>query len=175
VFGSRNEAAGGALWVLAGGKREVFARVRPILEAMGESVHYMGESGQGSAMKLVGNLIVASQLQALGEAMVLATKAGLKPQDVLGVLNVTDFRSPILSDVGAALVKQDFSPNFALKHLLKDANLIDRFAQDLNSPIPAVAAIRETIKSAVNQGWGEENASAMIKALEQQGNVQAGR
>ncbi len=172
VFGSRSEAATGGLWVLAGGKRDVFDRIRPILGTIGETVHYMGDSGKGSAMKLVGNLIVASQLQALGEALELATKAGLNPEDVLGVLKVTDFRSPILSGVGAALVKRDFSTNFALKHLLKDANLIDRFAQDLNSPIPAVAAIRETIKSAVNQGWGEENASAMIKALEQQGNVQ---
>ena len=174
VFGSRNEAAGGGLWVLVGGRREVFERVRPILDAIGESVHYIGEHGKGTAMKLVGNLIVASQLEALGEAMVLATKAGLNPRDVLGVLEVTDFRSPILSGVGEALVKRDFSTNFALKLLLKDANLIDRFAQDLNSPLPAIAAIRETIKSAVNQGWGEENASAMIKALEQQGNVQVG-
>lgn len=174
VFGSRDEAAKGGLWVLAGGKRQVFDHVRPILETIGESVHYMGEAGKGTSMKLVGNLIVASQLQALGEAMVLATKAGLNPRDVLGVLEVTDFRSPILSGVGAALVKRDFSPNFALKHLLKDANLIDRFAQDLNSPIPAGVAIRETIKAAVNQGWGEENASAMIKALELLGKVQVG-
>lgn len=174
VFGSRNEAARGGLWAVAGGRRDPFDRVRPILDAMSESVHYMGESGKGSAMKLVGNLVVASQLEALGEAMVMATKAGLDPQEVLGVFEVTDFRSPILSGVGAALVKRDFSPNFALKHLLKDANLIDRFAQDLNSPTPAVAVIRETIKSAVNQGWGEENASAMIKALEQQGHVQVG-
>jgi 3-hydroxyisobutyrate dehydrogenase-like beta-hydroxyacid dehydrogenase len=62
VFGSRDEAASGGLWVLAGGKREVFDRISPILEAMGETVHYMGECGKGSAMKLVGNLIVASQL-----------------------------------------------------------------------------------------------------------------
>ena len=175
VFGSRNEAASGGLWVLVGGSRQTFERVRPILDAIGATVHYMGESGNGAAMKLVGNLIVASQLQALGEAMVLATKAGLNSEDVLGVLKVTDFRSPILSGVGAAMVKRDFSTNFALKHLLKDANLIDRFAQDLNSPIPAGAAIRETIKSAVNQGWGEENASAMIKALELQGNVRIGQ
>ncbi|HUB24932.1 MAG TPA: NAD(P)-dependent oxidoreductase [Tepidisphaeraceae bacterium] len=175
VFGSRNEAASGGLWVLAGGKSDVFERVRPILDAIGESVHYMGDCGKGAAMKLVGNLIVASQLEALGEAMVLATKAGLNPEDVLGVLEVADFRSPILSGVGAALVKRDFSTNFALKHMLKDADLIDRFAQDLNSPIPAVAAIRETIKSAVNQGWGEENASAMIKALELQGNARIGQ
>ncbi len=175
VFGSKNEAANGGLWVLAGGKRAVFERVRPILEAMGVTVHFMGDCGKGSAMKLVGNLIVAAQLEALGEAMVLATKAGLDAQDVLGVLKVTDFRSPILSGVGAALIKRDFSTFFALKHLLKDANLIDRFAQDLNSPIPAGAVIRETIKSAVNQGWGEENASAMIKALEIEGNVRVGQ
>jgi 3-hydroxyisobutyrate dehydrogenase-like beta-hydroxyacid dehydrogenase len=174
VFGSKNEAASGGLWVLAGGKRAVFERVRPILKAIGETVHYMGDCGKGAAMKLVGNLIVAAQLQALGEAMVLATKAGLDAQDVLGVLKVTDFRSPILSGVGAALVKRDFSTFFALKHLLKDANLIDRFARDLNSPIPAGAVIRETIKSAVNQGWGEQNASAMIKMLEQQGKVKIG-
>jgi 3-hydroxyisobutyrate dehydrogenase-like beta-hydroxyacid dehydrogenase len=171
VFGSRNEAASGALWVLAGGKSEVFERVRPILSDIGATVHYMGDVGKGAAMKLVGNLIVASQLEALGEAMVLATKAGLKAEDVLGVLKVADFQSPILSGVGAALIKRDFTTNFALKHMLKDANLIDWFAADLNSPIPALAAIRETIKSAVNQGWGEENASAMIKALELEGNV----
>jgi 3-hydroxyisobutyrate dehydrogenase-like beta-hydroxyacid dehydrogenase len=66
--------------------------------------------------------------------------------------------------VGAALVQRNFSTDFALKHLLKDVNLIDRFAQDLNSPIPAGVAIRETIKSAVNQGWGEPSdvASAVL-------------
>ena len=175
VFGSRDEAAGGGLWVLAGGKGEVFERVRPILSDIGETVHFIGDVGKGASMKLVGNLIVASQLEALGEAMVLAVKAGLKPEDVLGVLKVADFRSPILSGVGAALIKRDFSTNFALKHMLKDANLIDWFAADLNSPIPALAAIRETIKTAVNQGWGEENASAMIKALELEGNVRVGQ
>jgi 3-hydroxyisobutyrate dehydrogenase-like beta-hydroxyacid dehydrogenase len=172
VFGSRNEAASGGLWVLAGGERGVFERVRPILQTLGETVHYMGETGAGAAMKLVGNLVVASQLEALGEAMVLATKAGLRAEDVLGVLKVTDFRSPILSCVGESLARRNFQTNFALKHLLKDANLIDRFAEDLIAPIPAMAATRETIKAAVNRGWGEENASAMIKALEQQGNVQ---
>lgn len=175
VFGSRNEANSGGLWVLAGGKRDVFHRIKPILDTIGETVHYMGEAGKGAAMKLVGNLVVASQLQALGEAMVLATKAGLKPQDVLGVFKVTDFKSPILSGVGEALTRRDFSPHFALKHLLKDANLIDRFAEDLNAPIPAMSTIREQIKAAFNQGWGEENASAMIKALELQAKVQVGR
>jgi 3-hydroxyisobutyrate dehydrogenase-like beta-hydroxyacid dehydrogenase len=171
VFGSRNEAASGNLWIMAGGKRNVFEKVRPVLKTIGQTVHYMGGTGSGTSMKLVGNLIVAAQLQALGEAMVLATKAGLAAEDVLGVLKVADFRSPILEGVGGALIRRDFKTNFALKHLLKDANLIAQFARDLKVPLPAAAAIRKTIKAAVNQGWGDENASAMIKELERQAKV----
>jgi 3-hydroxyisobutyrate dehydrogenase-like beta-hydroxyacid dehydrogenase len=169
VFGSRNEAAGGGLWIVAGGSDEAFARVRPVLEVLSETLHHMGGPGMGARMKLVGNLVVAMQLEALGEAMVLATKAGLDATKVLEVLHVTDFKSPIFDGVGGALIRRDFDTHFALKHMLKDANLIARFAQDLNSPIPAAAAARETIKGAVNQGWGEENASAMIKMLELMG------
>ncbi len=172
VFGSKNEAANAGLWIVVGGERAVFDRVKPVLEGLSETVHYMGDSGKGTAMKLVGNLIVAAQLEALGEAMIMATKAGLNPNDVLDVLHVTDSKSPIFDGVGRALVDRDFSTSFALKHMLKDANLINRFAQDLNAPIPAAAAARETIKAAVNQGWGEENASALIKALEQQANTE---
>jgi 3-hydroxyisobutyrate dehydrogenase-like beta-hydroxyacid dehydrogenase len=114
---------------------------------------------------------VAAQLEALGEAMVLATKAGLDPVDVLGVLHVTDFKCPIFDGVGNALINRDFEKHFALKLMLKDANLISRFAQDLNVPTPAAAAIRENIKAAVNRGWGDQNASALIRNLEEQAGV----
>jgi len=172
VFGSRNEAAGGGLWIVVGGDDATFERVRPVLEVLSETVHHMGGPAAGAKMKLVGNLVVAMQLEALGEAMVLASKAGLDARKVLEVLHVTDFKSPIFDGVGAALIARDFGTHFALKHMLKDANLIARFAQDLNSPIPAAAAVRETIKGAVNQGWGDENASAMIKMLELLGDAE---
>lgn len=172
VFGSKNEAANGGLWIVVGGKKEIYEDVKPILEVLSETTHYMGGTAQGASMKLVGNLVVASQLEALGEAMILATKAGLNPQDVLGVLHVTDFKSPIFDGVGNALIERDFSTHFALKLMLKDANLIARFAQDLNVPLPASAATREVIKAAMNKGWGEENASAFIKQLEAQAGVQ---
>lgn len=171
VFGSKNEAAQGGLWIVVGGDKALYEEVRPILEVLSETTHYMGATAMGSSMKLVGNLVVAAQLEALGEAMTLATKAGLDPEDVLGVLHVTDFKSPIFDGVGGALVKRDFSTHFALKLMLKDANLISRFAQDLNVPIPAAAATREVIKAAINKGWGEENASAFIKVLEEQSGV----
>ena len=174
VFGSKNEAANGGLWIVAGGKRELYDQVLPLLEPLSETTHYMGGNAMGASMKLVGNLVVAFQLEAIGEAMILATKAGLDPHDVLGVLHVTDFKSPIFDGVGGALVRRDFDVNFALKLMLKDANLIDRFAQDLNVPLPGVAAIRENIKAGVNKGWGEENASAFIKYLEEAAGVQVG-
>jgi 3-hydroxyisobutyrate dehydrogenase and related beta-hydroxyacid dehydrogenases len=171
VFGSKNEAANGGLWIVVGGKKEIYQAVKPVLEALSETTHYMGENAMGTSMKLVGNLIVAFQLEALGEAMILGTKSGLNPKDILEVLHVTDFKSPIFDGVGGALIQRDFSMNFALKLMLKDADLISNLAQELNSPIPAMAVIRETIKTAVNQGWGEENASALIKALEMNGGV----
>lgn len=166
VFGSKNEAANGGLWIVAGGDRDLFEQVKPILEVLSETTHYMGGTAMGTSMKLVGNLVVASQLEALGEAMALATKAGLNPEDVLGVLHVTDFKSPIFDGVGQMLINRDFTTHFSLKLMLKDANLIARFAQDLNVPLPAAAATREVIKAAVNQGWGGENASAFIRQLE---------
>jgi 3-hydroxyisobutyrate dehydrogenase-like beta-hydroxyacid dehydrogenase len=175
VFGSKNEAANGGLWIVVGGKKEVYEAVKPILEVLSETTHYMGGTAMGASMKLVGNLVVAAQLEALGEALILATKAGLNPDDVLGVLHVTDFKSPIFDGVGNALVQRDFSTFFALKLMLKDANLIARLAQDLNSPIPAAAATREVIKGAVNKGWGELNASAFIMNLEEQAGVQVKR
>jgi 3-hydroxyisobutyrate dehydrogenase-like beta-hydroxyacid dehydrogenase len=123
-------------------------------------------------MKLVGNLVVSAQLEALGESMILATKAGLDPKDVLGVFAVTDFKSPILDSVGDALCRRDFSPSFYLQLMLKDANLIAALAQELNVPTPAAAATRENIKAAVNKGWGDLNASALIRNLEDQARVE---
>lgn len=172
VFGSKGEAANGGLWIVVGGEKALYDELQPVFEPISETTHYMGETAMGTSMKLVGNLVVAAQLEALGEAMILATKAGLNPRDVLGVLHVTDFKSPIFDSVGGALIERDFSTSFALDLMLKDANLIARFAQDLNSPVPASAVIRETIKAAVNKGWGDENASAMIKALEDQAGVE---
>ncbi|MFP4345150.1 MAG: NAD(P)-dependent oxidoreductase [Anaerolineales bacterium] len=166
VFGSRGEANSGGLWIVVGGERDVLESVRPILDPLSATIHYMGGTGRGTSMKLVGNLIVALQLEALGESLVLATKAGLNPTDVLDVLHVTDFRSPIFDGVGESLVERDFSTDFALRHMLKDANLIARLAEELQTPLPAGAVVREMLKAAVNEGWEDQNASALIKELE---------
>jgi 3-hydroxyisobutyrate dehydrogenase-like beta-hydroxyacid dehydrogenase len=171
VFGSKGEARDGGLWIMVGGNEGVFEHVKPILEPLSASVHYMGGTGKGTSMKLVGNLIVAAQMEAVGEALILAKKAGLNPHDVMDLLDVVDFRSPLISGVGRSLIERDFTTFFALQHMLKDANLIARFAEELRSPTPEAAVVRETLKAAVNQGWGDENASALIKVLEMQANT----
>ena len=165
VFGSKNEAASGGLWVVVGGQRDIFERALEVLKPISATVHYMGSAGNGTRMKLVGNLIVAAQFEALGESLSLAKKAGLDLADVLGVLKVTDFRSPIFDGVGAAVVAGDYSPNFALKLMLKDGKLIQAFADRLGVAIPGTRATVRTIERAVEAGWGEENASSLIKVL----------
>lgn len=165
VFGSKGETNAGGLWIVIGGDRAVYERSLEVLEPISETTHYMGVSGNGAKMKLVGNLVVAAQLEALGESLTLAKKAGLDLHDVLGVLKVTDFKSPIFDGVGAAVVAGDYSPSFALKWMLKDAKLVAAFAERLGSPVPGTTATKTTIQKAVDAGWGEENASALIKVL----------
>ena len=96
VFGSKDESAKAKLWVLAAGKKEVFEKVKPVLEKLSQTVHYLGKNGSATAMKLAGNLMVALELEALAEGLVLARKAGLDPKTVMEVVKVADFRSPLL-------------------------------------------------------------------------------
>jgi 3-hydroxyisobutyrate dehydrogenase-like beta-hydroxyacid dehydrogenase len=88
------------------------------------------------------------------------------------VVKVADFRSPLLVSNGLNIMKRDFSPSFALKLMLKDAGLIEKFAESLQSPIPALRVVGKNLKSAVALGFGKENASALIKALEKETGVE---
>jgi 3-hydroxyisobutyrate dehydrogenase-like beta-hydroxyacid dehydrogenase len=172
VFGSKNESARGKLWVLAAGKKEVFEKVKPVLEKLGQTVHYLGKNGNATAMKLVGNLIVALELEALAEGLVLAQKADLNPKTVMEVVKVADFRSPLLVGNGENILKRDFSTYFALQLMLKDAKLIQQFSKSLSSPIPALRVVQQNLEHAVRLGFGNENASALIKTLEKEAGVE---
>jgi len=172
VFGSKNELAKARLWVLAAGKKEVFEKVKPVLDKLGQTVHYLGKNGNATAMKLVGNLMVALELEALAEGLVLARKAGLDLKTVMEVVKVADFRSPLLVANGDNILKRDFSTSFALQLMLKDANLIQQFSDALSSPIPALRVVQKNLDDAVGLGFGKENASALIKALEKEAGVE---
>src|SRR6266481_4888777 len=172
VFGSKNESARAKLWILAAGNKAIFEKVKPVLEHLGQTVHYLGKNGNAAAMKLAGNLIVALELEALAEGLVLAQKAGLDLKTVMEVVKVADFRSPLLVSNGQNILKRDFSPSFALKLMLKDADLIAKFSESLRSPIPALRVAEKNLASAVVLGFGKENASALIRALEKGAGVE---
>jgi len=172
VFGSKNESAKAKLWIMAAGKRDAFQKVESVLQHLGQTVHYFGRNGNAAAMKLVGNLIVALELEALAEGLVLAQKAGLDLDTVMEVVKVADFRSPLLVSNGRNILKRDFSTSFALKLMLKDASLIAKFGESLESPIPALRIVEKNLGSAVALGFGDENASALIKGLEKEAGVE---
>jgi 3-hydroxyisobutyrate dehydrogenase-like beta-hydroxyacid dehydrogenase len=172
VFGSKKESANAKLWIMAAGKRDAFEKVKPVLQHLGQTVHYFGKNGNAAAMKLVGNLIVALEMEALAEGLVLAQKAGLDLSTVMEVVKVADFRSPLLVSNGQNILKRDFSTSFALMLMLKDADLIEKFTGGLQSPIPALRVVQKNLESAVALGFGKENASAVIKALEKEAGVE---
>lgn len=163
VFGSRNEAWEGRLDFICGGERATFDAVKPVLETMAATVHYLGASGKGAAAKLVGNLLVAAQMVSLGEALSIARKAGLEPDALMGYLDVTDFSSGLIRGVGRASLEGDFEPNFYLRHMLKDARLIGAFARSLGVAVPASGLAAELYQGALNKGYGDLNASALHK------------
>lgn len=175
VFGSKGEAREGGLWVVAGGETEVVQAARGVLDAISSSVHHVGGPGSGVRMKLVGNLIVASQLLALGEALTFARKAGLDLDVVLEVLSVTDFRSPIFDGVGGAVLEGDYSPSFALALMQKDTRLIKAFAAECDSPVAGLEVAAGYVDEAIAAGFGAENASALIKAIAARADVTLSR
>src|SRR5213082_1652984 len=172
VFGSKQESADAKLWIMAAGNKAIFEKVKPVLEHLGQTIHYFGKNGNAAAMKLVGNLIVALEMEALAEGLVLAQKAGLDLKTVMEVVKVADFHSPLLVSNGRNILKRDFSTSFALELMLKDANLIQQFSDALSSPIPALRVVQKNLDDAVGLGFGKENASALIKALEKEAAVE---
>src|ERR1700746_1083010 len=92
VFGSKSECANAELWIMAAGKKHIFEKVKPVLQHLGQTIHYFGRNGNATAMKLVGNLIVALELEALSEGLVLAKSGGFDLKSFMEVVKVADFR-----------------------------------------------------------------------------------
>ena len=165
VFGSKTEAQTGGLWVVVGGRRDDYEAAMPVLEPISETTHYMGPATSGCKMKLVGNLCVAAQMQSLGDALTLAAKSGLDPSDVVDVLDVTDFKTPIYSGVGRNVIRGDYSKSFALELLLKDLWLIEDFSHIVGVDLPVLDTTMRLAQFGVNRGMGDLNASSIIKII----------
>lgn len=171
VFGTRGEAEAGGLWVVVGGDRDVYERALVVLEPISETRHYVGGPTSGQRMKLVGNLLVGSQIRAIGDAMVLATRLGLDPATLLDVAAVTDFRTPIYAGVGARSLAGDHAPDFALALLLKDLRLIGEVARRAGVDIAGLESSTALAQEGVDAGMGELNASALVEVVARRAGV----
>ncbi len=141
VFGSKGEAWEGRLDFVCGGAEAAFKEAEPLPRKLAATVHFMGPSGAGATMKLVGNLLVAAQLALLGEALALARRGGLNDEALVGVFDVTDYSSTLIRGVSRATLRDDFRPSFYLRHMLKDVRLIEDLTRRLAAPLPATAGI----------------------------------
>ena len=166
VFGSKDEAWNGKLDIVWGGTDQAGKRAQAVFQAIAKSVHHMGDTGAGAAMKLIGNNIVAAEFLALAEGLALARRSGVKLEAIPAVLKEVDYGSGLLVGNATSSIKNDYTPFFYLKHMLKDARLIGDFAREVNVPVYSGGTANLVFQAAVNQGLGEENVSAVIKHIE---------
>ena len=128
VMGSTGPAAAGQLTFLVGGDEKVLAACRSLLSAMGKDIYYLGPSGSGASLKLCMNLMVAAEVVALSEAVVMARKAGIDPAQACQIIAGSNIASNFITRKANNIAQGDFRPAFPLKHLHKDLGLIVRTA-----------------------------------------------
>jgi 3-hydroxyisobutyrate dehydrogenase-like beta-hydroxyacid dehydrogenase len=171
VSGSRKPAIEGTLVIMAAGDAAAIERARPVLEAMGR-VKIVGPSGAGSAMKLVLNGLGAHLLAGHSAALVLAQALGLDPALAIEVVQMGAFSSPLFAAKTPKVLARDFSPDFSVKLMLKDQDLVLATARAAGVSLPTLEAVREAlIVPAMEAGLAEEDLSAVVQVLEKQAGI----
>ncbi len=170
VSGSRKPAVEGTLVVMAAGDAAAVERARPVLEAMGR-VRYLGPTGAGASMKLVLNGLGAHLLAAHSMALVLAKALGLDPATAVEVIQSGAFASPLFAAKTPKVLARDFSADFSLALMLKDQDLVLETARAVGVELPTLRAIRDQVARAVEQGWGGEDLSVLVRLLEEDSGV----
>ncbi len=165
VVGSKGPATDGTLVILVGGLPQTLERVRPILMAMGKQIVHAGNVGCGSVLKLATNLMLSHLMAGFAEGVQMVQTAGIDPQRYLDVLDGSTFRSPWYQTKGAGMIKRDFSPHFALKHMRKDLELMAALAEELKIRLPVTEAVRHLYADAEDHGKGEMDYSVIFAHL----------
>jgi 3-hydroxyisobutyrate dehydrogenase-like beta-hydroxyacid dehydrogenase len=164
--GSRPGAEGGTLTFMVGGVQKVFERVRPYFEPMGKQLYYCGGPGLGLSAKLTQNLILCNIMEAFNEGLVLSTKAGVEPSQMIEILANSAARSGLISYKAPYVLDRNFSTNFALKWMHKDIGLMLETGQELKVPLPVTSVTQQMFRAAIASGYEEEDFCSSIKILE---------
>ena len=172
ISGSTPAAEAGVLTLLAGGSLELFRAAEPIFQAIAKQYFLLGGPGSGTAIKLVVNTLLGVGMQAIAEAVVLGEKAGLDRERLLEVLSHTALIAPAHMGKLARAAKNDYSPQFPLRLMNKDFQLILKAAAQEHVPMPATeAAFRVNVDELTNAD--EEDFSAVLRRMERAAGIAA--
>lgn len=163
VFGRPEAAAARKLWICISGPADAKARVRPILDALGQGVFDFGSApGAANVVKLSGNFLLAAAIEAMGEACALAEKNGIPRADLLNMLTATLFNCPIYTNYAKRIIAADFdNVGFTSRLALKDMRLALETATTSDTPMPILSLLRDRYLAALANGQGHLDASAL--------------
>jgi 3-hydroxyisobutyrate dehydrogenase len=175
VSGGKTGAATRNLAVMVGGERDIYTRIKPILDAFGDKVFYAGSIGAGSVCKLVHNMISHGIRQAIAEGLTLGVKAGVEPEALWECVRRGSVGRMRLLHEGLVRTwfRGQFEPaSFALALSLKDITLATELGQEYNVPMPVANLVQQIVIAALNRGWGDQDSNAACLLQEQAAGVQ---
>jgi len=152
VSGGEEKAKSGTLAFMVGGKKEVFEKCKDILDVMGGSVTLVGEIGAGQTTKLANQVIVALNIAAVAEAMVLGKKAGVDPEKIFNAIRGGLAGSKCLEDKAPRMFKGSFTPGFKMKLHLKDLTNVFETSRSLHTAMPLTAQVMEMMQVLIADG-----------------------
>jgi 2-hydroxy-3-oxopropionate reductase len=166
VSGGQVGAKNAALTIMAGGREETFARVRPLFELMGKNITRVGDVGAGQVCKVANQIIVALNIEAVAEALLLASRAGVDPAKVREALMGGFAASRVLEVHGERMIKRTFEPGFRIELHQKDLNLALSSARALHMSLPNTSTAQQLFNACQAHGGATWDHSAMVRALE---------
>jgi len=175
VSGGEPKAVEGTLSVMAGGKKEIFDRCYPVLKAMASSVVHTGAIGAGNTTKLANQIIVALNIAAMSEAMVLASKAGVEPELVYQAIRGGLAGSTVLDAKAPLVMDRKFKPGFRINLHIKDLrNALDT-SHEIGVPLPLTSSVMEIMQALRVDGMGEDDHGSLIRYYEKLAKVEVKR
>lgn len=166
VSGGEPKAVDGTLAIMVGGDAATFAKVEPVLKAMGSSATLTGPVGAGNVTKLANQIMVACNIAAMGEALVLATKAGLDPEVVFNAVKGGLAGSTVLNAKAPMVIGRNFKPGFRIRLHQKDLRNALLAAESLKVSLPFTALVQQVLVSSMNNGRGDLDHSAIVNTIE---------
>jgi 2-hydroxy-3-oxopropionate reductase len=152
---------------MVGGDPQALEQVMPVLQTMGQRILHMGASGAGQVTKACNQIVIAVAIEAVAEALVLASKAGVDPAQVRQALLGGHAYSKVLEHQGERFLAHNFTPGFRTRLQYKDLNIALDAGRAYGAPLPATALVHQFYGALLAQGVAEADHAVLVTLLEQ--------